>query len=390
MVRGHVTKEPKKPFFVDKQKMVYNWGIAKFIVYLLKGKTDEPLCEDNPYIVRLHFSYLMDKKKKKWDNRSINIKCAEDWETIKNIIDGDFAADLGWISKKEALKKLEEKPTMDTVKEILEKRPTITLDFLEVTDVSKMEVNAIQRFAEKLLKKNKEVIGKYMQVFNSLLGIQKKDEQYIMKLDDIIQKISLYGITSTMNHVMYRLTKINIFEKMVMDDSTYERKGEDSIHRFLERDIWILGEEYQILKSDRPLRESIQNRFVKKYKKYGKLRPDFVCSRYENMAVIVEIKRPSHELTIDDLNKIEFYREIAGEYSGTFKDSNCYLIVKSIPPDLEDIVYKREKIDVHVKTYNDAINEVRTRYLKLLEILESELKETESSEDDDYNSTTGQ
>jgi len=378
MVRGHVKKEPKKPPFVEKQSMVYNWGIARLVAYLLKRNTDEPLSPDNPYVVKLHLSFLRDREKNVWEDRSININYVEDWETIKKIIDKDFAPELKWVSKAEDLKKLDEKPTIDTVKEIFNKRPTITLDFLEVTDVSKMEVNAIQKFAEKLLKKNKEVINRYMGLFERLLGIKKKDEEYIEKLDDIIHKISLYGVTSTMNHVMYRLTKINIFEKMVMDNSTYERKGEDSIHRFLERDIWILGEEYQILKSDEQLRKSIQDRFIAKYKKYGKLRPDFICSRYEKMSVIVEIKRPSYKITIDDINKVEFYREIAREYSAGFEDCKCYLITKSIPFELKDIVKNREKIELYVKTYNDVINEVRTRYLKLLEILEDELKEKKS------------
>ncbi|MFW6121654.1 MAG: hypothetical protein ACOC80_12275, partial [Petrotogales bacterium] len=171
------------------------------------------------------------------------------------------------------------------------------------------------------------------------------------------------------------LTQIKLFEKMILDDKTYEIKGKNSIHRFLERNIWILDEGYSVYRSNQELRTYIGKEFSKEDKKYEKKKPDFACTTYKNDLVIAEIKRPKHKLAMGDLNQIELYRSKAKKYSSQkFNVSDAYLIVKSIPDDLRDIADERKRINIYVKTYQEVIKEVEERYQELHKILEQEME----------------
>jgi len=374
MVRGNITKEPKKPDWVKEQKIIYNFWNAKLMAYLIPTIGDKPKI---PYYARLHRSYQNEAGE--WQDESVNIRRVEDWEEIKKAFEQDFAKYLKWISKKEALKKIEEKPTKKTVKEIMDKKPSIILDFLDETKVSEMDIKTTQELVRILFTKKNDIIDRYFSIFLDLLKIKKKDERHLEELNNIINRISLYGITASINHIMYRLRKIDMFEKMILDNETYERKGDESIHRLLEKDIWLLGEEYQVLQSDKSLRTLIGEYFIKKYKKYGRLRPDFACSTFKNkQLIIVEIKRPTYKMIIDDINKVELYRNIAERYaSENFTESECYLIVNSIPRDLRKTVRDRKLNKIYVKTYREVIDDVKIRYQRLLQILKEDIKKLE-------------
>jgi len=372
MVRGNMKKDPKKPSWVEKQKVVFKWGIAQFVVWLQRKYREDEKKKVNPFIVKLRRDWRDDKKG--WQSDAIGIKNPEDWEEIKRIVDIDFAPDLGWISKEEAVKEIKKEPIKKKINEVLEKRPSLVFDFLDGTKISEMDRKKIVKLNKKMYEKNQEIFQTYVKIFEKLLKIKKKDEKYLDELDSIVKDISIYGITSTLNHVTYRLGKIEIFEKKIMDNLSYERKGKDSIHRFLEDNIWIFGEDYQVLQSDKPLRKLIGDHFLKRYKKYAKKRPDFACSTFDKKLVIVEIKRPKYKMKIDDINQVELYRNVAEQYSSfDFVNPECYLIVNSIPRDLRRTVNDRTKQGIYIMTYRDVVKNVRIRYKRLREVLKEDI-----------------
>lgn len=372
MVRGNMKKDPKKPPWVEKQKVVFKYGISKFVIWLQKKYLEEEHKKINPNIVKLRRDYRDDKKGWRYD--SIGIKNPEDWEEIKKIIDIDFASDLGWITKEEAVKEIKKEPTKKKITEVLEKRPSLVFDFLDGTKISEMDRKKIVKLNKIMYEKNQEIFGTYIKIFEKLLKIKKRDEKYLNEFDSIVNDISIYGITSTLNHVTYRLGKIEIFEKKIMDETTYERKGKESIHRFLEDNIWIFGEDYQVLQSDKPLRKLIGNHFSKRDKKYSNIRPDFACSTFGKKLVIIEIKRPKYNMKIGDINQVELYRNVAEHYSSdNFDNPECYLIVSSIPRDLRRTVKDRDKQGIHVMTYRDVVKDVKIRYKRLREVLKEDI-----------------
>ena len=155
MVRGHVFKEPKKPPWVDYQKVIYNFGIAKLFVWITKRQ------EDSKYKVQIHRDYY-DDKKEEWNDDTISIKEVEDWEEIKKTIDMDYAKYLDWISKEEALEKLEKQPSEKTIKEIVDKRPKLIIDFLKNIDLEKFDLKQLSIFLDALSERDKDAIEREM------------------------------------------------------------------------------------------------------------------------------------------------------------------------------------------------------------------------------------
>jgi hypothetical protein len=112
------------------------------------------------------------------------------------------------------------------------------------------------------------------------------------------------------------------------------------------------------------LRNFIGAELGKKDKKYARKRPDFACGTLNNEIIIIEIKRPSHELTVEDLNQVELYVRLADKYK---KNSRCsaFLIGNKESADLEETM--KYRIGIKVKTYLDLLDDCKMRYKKFLE-----------------------
>lgn len=130
-----------------------------------------------------------------------------------------------------------------------------------------------------------------------------------------------------------------------------------------------MDEEYWLLQSNKAIRTFIGQELQKRDRKYEKKRPDFVCAVGENKLIILEIKRPSHKLTVEDLNQLELYTVIAEDYrSKDYGTVEGYLIGNKKPAELEKYLKKRRGIKV--RTYSDLINTVKFKYREYLKRLQ--------------------
>jgi len=75
------------------------------------------------------------------------------------------------------------------------------------------------------------------------------------------------------------LETIALFEKLVLDDRTYELKGERSIHRVLESAMWLVDERYWLMSSNRTLRTLIGRAIQRERRAELEVRPDFACAQ---------------------------------------------------------------------------------------------------------------
>ena len=146
-----------------------------------------------------------------------------------------------------------------------------------------------------------------------------------------------------------------------MNDATYEVKGEHSIQSMLERNMWLLNEEWWIIQSNKPLKKFIQEE--------NNLRPDFICATYGDRLIIVDIKRPSHNITKADIDQVENYKIIAKHYAGTrYQSITVYLIGKKIPDTARSIVSERRNITL--LTYNDLTDNIKHKYKEYLHYIQ--------------------
>jgi len=186
----------------------------------------------------------------------------------------------------------------------------------------------------------------------------------------LLKQWSLRQVMAISAEVKHRLETIDIFNKAILDDKTYEIIGDGSVHRILENAMWIIDERYWLIHSNETLRTIVGDELAKKDKKIAKKRPDFVCGKVDNKMIIVEIKRPSHELSIDDLDQLETYLLIIEQNSGEKLFFEAYLVGKKISDDLRKRLKYRGP-QFKVRTYSDLIDDVKNRYTEFYKSLKT-------------------
>lgn len=102
-------------------------------------------------------------------------------------------------------------------------------------------------------------------------------------------------------------------------------------------------------------------------KRYGNKRPDFVCGTIGNRLIILELKRPGHKLTIENMNQLETYLAVAKQYS-KFTSARGYLVGSSIDEELERRLEFRKGTDILF--YANVIDSTKKRYHEFLKSLD--------------------
>src|SRR2546421_8610525 len=92
-----------------------------------------------------------------------------------------------------------------------------------------------------------------------------------------MDECNLLQMTALLSVLKARLNTIATFEDLIADEGTYELKGDKSIHRTLEKSMWLLNDEYWIAQANKSLRTLLGKDLLKADRKYAARRPDFAC-----------------------------------------------------------------------------------------------------------------
>lgn len=228
-------------------------------------------------------------------------------------------------------------------------------DLLEIID------GAITKSGERFKTAFKEVIGK----------ISEEDPNGMQKLTDLMGKWNLFQITSISNILKNRIDTIKTFENLIHDPKTLEINSNKSIHRVLEKNMWLIDENYWIVQSNKSLRTFIGDEILKKDKDKSKKRPDFACvNPSEDRLIIVEIKRPSVELKKEELDQAELYHRVVRKYKGqNYRKIDVYLIGNKVSSEAKEIEELRKGITI--KTYSDFLEGCKRRYQEYLKVMDT-------------------
>lgn len=307
---------------------------------------------------------------------SFNINNQEQWEKIVEIIQSKLLPYLGWKSKSEFVKEITAKgkdASEKQIQQLTKGHPELIRKVLQKIDVTKWEESSYTDIAE-ILKEISELLSKtdvgFRQAFVEVIKhLPKESKRAIEDLSELLKTWSLKQITSISNQVIERIQTLELFKDRILDDKTYEIRGNDSIHRILENAMWIIDERYWLMHSNETLRKIVGDEIVKTNKRDEKKRPDFVCGSIGDKIIIVELKRPSHALEIEDMNQLENYMSII-EQKHTVKTFECYLIGKTISRELEQ-KKKYRGSQFRVRTFSDLIDDTEKRYKDFLKTLKS-------------------
>lgn len=306
----------------------------------------------------------------------VNINNLGEWEAISKIINEELGPFIGWktiqgLNKTliETFKKTPRNTTSLTA--INHQYPKIIKEIIKVLDFKKINEKNHKHVLE-ILSSIAEIIEKSDEAFqisfkNVLKNLPKQERVALDQLDELLKDWTLKQVTGVTQVVKERLNEIIRLETAIDKDETYEIKGDNSIHRILERAMWIVDERYWLLHSNETLRKIVGDEIVKQNKKDEKIRPDFVCGSIDNKLVIVELKRPSHKLTTNDLGQLEKYLKIIESHSQDHKNFEAYLFGKRIDDDLiKTMKYRRTDI-FKIRTFADLVDDTKRRYKEYLE-----------------------
>lgn len=303
----------------------------------------------------------------------------EQWHKVVRIIEQDLFPKLGW----KPLNDLVDSAVNDSKSKIAEKLnlaklakdyPSFIKELIGAIDPDKFSksdfssiVETFNEIADVLSSANVGFRETFLSVIRKL---PKQKKRALEDLDLLLKGWSLQVITNVAQQVKSRLDTIEIFEAQIGDHRTFEIIGDNSIHRILERAMWLVDERYWILHSNKSLRVSIGKEMSRRdKKKFGSKRPDFVCGTIGDKLIILELKRPSQTLKVEDLNQLETYLTISEKYFN-FNTSRGYLVGSKISEDLRRALKYRKGMEII--PYSNLIDDSKKRYTEFLRSLDDQ------------------
>src|SRR5436309_2435467 len=124
--------------------------------------------------------------------------------------------------------------------------------------------------------------------------------------------------------------------------------------------MWLVDDHYWLLAGNRTLRRQIGDAMSTEDRKRGcNRRPDFVCcTTPEGRLLIIEIKRPSHVLSVDDLQQDEDYLVVAKKYF-KYRSYEAMLVGSTHASAVEDrLVYRT---GITARTYGEPADDSERR-----------------------------
>src|SRR5438093_678036 len=106
---------------------------------------------------------------------------------------------------------------------------------------------------------------------------------------------------------------------------------------------------------------------MKEDEKHKLERHDFVCGTVDKRLIIIEIKRPSHVLTVDDYHQLVRYVVLCEEYHTEHSGFDAVLVGQKKSTDLDRTMKVLGGRNIKVRTYTDLIDDTEKRYTDYLE-----------------------
>lgn len=310
---------------------------------------------------------------------TVHVNSQAHWERIKEIVDTELAEHLGWSSKEEISAELDARRKAQgdfdaQAAKILGANPELLVRIAEGLRLESIAKEDLPRVADSLGQIAGILAGvdesHQLAIRQLVEKLPKQKAAAIAQLSELMNDLTIGQITAVTNEVRRRIALLETFTDRINDERTYEINGEESVHRLLERAMWIVDERYWLMHSNRQLRTVVTNQMAEEDRKFEKRRPDFVCGTVDKKLIIIEIKRPSHTLAVEDLNQLERYVVLCEQYDDEHSAFEAILVGSKASDDLRRTL-KVRGASFKARTYTQLVSDTRKRYTKYLEALEN-------------------
>ncbi|MCD9586156.1 ATP-binding protein [Tenacibaculum maritimum] len=195
-------------------------------------------------------------------------------------------------------------------------------------------------------------------------NIQNTGNSDIEKFASALNDFGLLEMSIVTSQALNRLKYLDELLILIEDKKALEK----DIHKALELNTWILGDDYNVLISDTSLETAVNKVLNKTYRgDKAQNRPDLLLGRtLSRELVLIEFKRPDFTINRDTERQALEYRDELNTY---FHNQHIRIILLGGRVK-QNISSHNERDDVHFRTYLDIISVARTK----LEWLIDELK----------------
>jgi YesN/AraC family two-component response regulator len=193
--------------------------------------------------------------------------------------------------------------------------------------------------------------------------IKQKSDNQIQALEAQIQRLKqkVKKLEETNKKIRKKLRVLNILDSIIFNSQTREAE----IHKIFEKNLWILGDEYSIMSSNKTLKNTVRKFLGKRYKgDSAKSRPDLLLAQdIKDTYLLIEFKKPTHKLNRANECQTLVYRDELNTY---FPNSRIeiMLIGGGIK---ENILLNNSREYVKYLSYQRVISRARNKLKCLIE-----------------------
>ncbi|ADW17196.1 hypothetical protein Despr_1024 [Desulfobulbus propionicus DSM 2032] len=185
----------------------------------------------------------------------------------------------------------------------------------------------------------------------------------IATLAEVLCEFGLIELAIMAEQTNGRLTFLDYLEQICINPTTLEELP----HKAIENNLWVIGHEFTLFSSNKTLKRQVEEYLEKDYKSnIGEKRPDLLLN--ENILqeyLLIEFKRPSHNLIYKDYQQATRYRNDFGKY--TDKEIKVVIIGGKRGGDLPPKKHREPSVEILV--YPELISAARKRLDWLLKEL---------------------
>lgn len=187
-----------------------------------------------------------------------------------------------------------------------------------------------------------------------LKNIEDADHSDISIFADALSEFGIVDIALIAQQAQSRLRFLDELDKLVSNSNTLEQ----SVHKTLEKNLWVFGSEYSLMSSNKTLSSIIADLINTKYRiADSRKRPDlFLAQDVSRRHLLIEFKRPSETITRAHESQALQYRD---HLNAVLHNKLIHIMVIGGRVD-KTISSQNERADVELLSYKDVLSNART------------------------------
>lgn len=280
----------------------------------------------------------------------------QDWTKLKELIDNEMAQEHKWPIKDQTR---DETDVLNKLEHIIARDPDFLIKILSYTNIGKL-TNASFEAIDKLGLRVYEIKAENLEFLLKKLSEAGEDE--LKNFVSILNQLRIGQISTIAELVRKKISIIKLLETLIKQKNTKEIE----IHKLLESNLWLLNNNYDLLKSNKSLSDYLSAN-IKDDPELGK-RPDLIIKMFlqdPHHVVLVELKRPSVKLKAEHIGQLLGYKGIIENHNPSIKIIDLFLLGYDVDSNMP-----RELKDLSVDLLENIINKKRNEFDEFLKIIE--------------------